>query len=937
VKVEDRLWSTWNLVCLFCSKHSLHAHEQFFYEHMESTSRFLYQHRTNCIYRLFADVWRILFRRKKEGVNRGKRCTFGISSALSNTENTAKGGQRMILTAPSLKTKNLSKAQKVEVQTTSQAVANYLCKQKDPKQSFDNRYGVPDLPAKKLCLSSRDSSQIREVAEKSSHVRRQDPPNERETASLQSSTSSFHAAPRNLGGMNATRQMRAANPSKYGPLPLVKSAGPSETNLRDKKIEDWSSEMNLLTPAHARAERDVTSRATPQAGKTSSPSNFFTFRQTVSSASRAGHRSYGMRTAMVPLGKSAFSGNPYPPVPKVMTRSTKSEPTITQPSRSEPIDLTLESDDEDVKPKPRDKAKAKIELNAPTRQDVLDLTGSELTGVDVADVDRGEMLDTAIFWQDKSLVRNNPKLCVFLQHLMVGTHEAVLAEINYNDEDDEEDAESEDKQKEEVSVDKIMATVHARGLGSYALTAADLKCLTQDEWLNDEVINAYLCLLTIRNKAYQEAEASMQVKSEGTDQSHATAKKEEGDKEQADAGSASKRCSRRAKHKDEGSCSEMEMQDDDDHGDDHDDDDKPATAAATAMEEDKKYNDSEVDNGDVEHAGYSTRNSRRKRAEAENEKSGAQTPARKALQKGSRNTANGGESMHVDCDGQDDAQWKTSRDASYQGYVPHEQDDEEEEGSDSDAIDGVEKAGSSNRAKSARSKHDNDQRHDSQDSCRGDSLGDSQESAEIDDLSRIKSRAKAGAFSSALGSRNGSLATHAKDKRQDSQQEDVDSDAESESEVAGPVTRRQSQGGGKAAQKVSEDLDTDSQAHEDSDEEGNRGYAEPRRTRRSAAQERGAGGKEQEDEEDSERDEPSVCPQTRARSKQPAELEGNEPCRLTKRNKRKAEEETDRHTGGHEVHVIDDDDDDEEGESSSSVGHLSPLNFFKDEKRTRPK
>lgn len=49
-------------------------------------------------------------------------------------------------------------------------------------------------------------------------------------------------------------------------------------------------------------------------------------------------------------------------------------------------------------------------------------------------------------------------------------------------------------------------TTHS-GLGVYELTEDTLSCLTKNDWLNDEVINAYMSLLSIRNKVHSQRNA----------------------------------------------------------------------------------------------------------------------------------------------------------------------------------------------------------------------------------------------------------------------------------------------------------------------------------------------------------------------------------------------------------------------------------------------
>ncbi len=63
------------------------------------------------------------------------------------------------------------------------------------------------------------------------------------------------------------------------------------------------------------------------------------------------------------------------------------------------------------------------------------------------------------------------------------------------------EAERHDRDESEAS------TVKAEGMGSFRLDASTLKCLGSSTWLNDEVVNAYMALLSLR--CARAAEAAM--------------------------------------------------------------------------------------------------------------------------------------------------------------------------------------------------------------------------------------------------------------------------------------------------------------------------------------------------------------------------------------------------------------------------------------------
>jgi hypothetical protein len=480
----------------------------------------------------------------KEGVKRtpGKSISsFGKTSIVATKLPDGTKMSQGKLVAPKL----LQKQHKQQAQQAADGVAKFV-------QNFRNNSeenGAPERITHRTSISSSAYSQLpRKSTEEGSRSQtypqggasahdRQTKPSTLTTTFAHTST---HVHMRNAGP-NGTRQMQAVNAkispgvgSKYGQLSFEPSPSPSAMvqHLNNQKILNSPtrpepkppSRGGLGTGRHRRdspaappAASNVAPRPTPVQNRFSQKRPFI-------------KPPHGLRTAMGNAPGAFSAGRTQSPLSNLPNVS-RANPKARDKPISEPIDLTMDSDEDDEKPRNARKTKGKQELNAPTRQDVLDLTGSESTGVDVADVDKGEMLDPSIFKQDKSNVKNNPKLCRFLQLIMVGTNQDVLDIVNY---DDEEDENEDDLDVEEVSADKIMGSVHAPGLGSYALTAADLKCLTQREWLNDEIINAYLCLLTHRNNVFQKALAEAKAKSEEEMDADARAKTEEEDTNQVE-------------------------------------------------------------------------------------------------------------------------------------------------------------------------------------------------------------------------------------------------------------------------------------------------------------------------------------------------------------------------------------------------------------------
>ena len=161
--------------------------------------------------------------------------------------------------------------------------------------------------------------------------------------------------------------------------------------------------------------------------------------------------------------------------------------------------------------------------------DVVDLTGKDTTGVDGDDVIVKETsFDASIFKADKSQRDPNKPYCTFVQKAGVGADMSVM-EVAKGDDDDEE----EEEEEEIIDASTVMSWVQVKGLGTYALTASDLKCLTEPEWLNDEVINSYLCLLLMRSRMGLDREAE-----EGAEE--AGGGEEDGSEEEDEVGQGTK-------------------------------------------------------------------------------------------------------------------------------------------------------------------------------------------------------------------------------------------------------------------------------------------------------------------------------------------------------------------------------------------------------------
>mmetsp|Transcript_25279 Transcript_25279/g.60006 ORF Transcript_25279/g.60006 Transcript_25279/m.60006 type:complete len:594 (+) Transcript_25279:219-2000(+) len=137
------------------------------------------------------------------------------------------------------------------------------------------------------------------------------------------------------------------------------------------------------------------------------------------------------------------------------------------------VDLTGDSDDEGGA------------SQAPSRADLIDVTGSSSTGVDSSDVcPAQDTIDLEIDDGD-----SDGEECDFLKE-WVGSDEFIKQICRGKQEQEEE---------EESAERPGLSTVKALGMGSFSLDQQVMNCLADSTWLNDEVINAYMALLSIRS------------------------------------------------------------------------------------------------------------------------------------------------------------------------------------------------------------------------------------------------------------------------------------------------------------------------------------------------------------------------------------------------------------------------------------------------------
>ena len=169
--------------------------------------------------------------------------------------------------------------------------------------------------------------------------------------------------------------------------------------------------------------------------------------------------------------------------------------------KAEQIDLTMESDDDDAKVEEEDnlfndcfqgKRKRQECGNAgsgeggePTREDLLAITGSADSSTSMEDTVQttSASRDEVIFLSEEQ----KRGQCEFLRKHFLGMDGDVLERCT--------------RRKPEAKRRKggVVCSIRGGGMGAFDLTNAQLKCLKASEWLNDEVINAYMSLLSLRS------------------------------------------------------------------------------------------------------------------------------------------------------------------------------------------------------------------------------------------------------------------------------------------------------------------------------------------------------------------------------------------------------------------------------------------------------
>lgn len=180
------------------------------------------------------------------------------------------------------------------------------------------------------------------------------------------------------------------------------------------------------------------------------------------------------------------------------------------PVSNEPIDLTVLSDEEEACGTPvediRRLFRASAREAAPSVQDLIDLTGSSSTGVDATDVQGAHAAETVEL--DGSKRDSGRDYCHFLLESWVGLDHNIREYVT-SAEQTEDGAEGQAKRTRRP--DDVVSTLSTPTLGNFSLTAGTLKCLSGPEWLNDEVINAYMGLLSLRTTLAEIAEAQSQL------------------------------------------------------------------------------------------------------------------------------------------------------------------------------------------------------------------------------------------------------------------------------------------------------------------------------------------------------------------------------------------------------------------------------------------
>ena len=146
----------------------------------------------------------------------------------------------------------------------------------------------------------------------------------------------------------------------------------------------------------------------------------------------------------------------------------------------EPVDLTGDSDSDDA-------ADSKAQ-SAPGREDLLRATQSESTAIDATDLDGADLESLQLSPEHPPRRRSQP--CEFLETAWVGANEDVRRICSSPSETGIDSA---------AYIARGGGSVYASGIGSFIMSPSDLQTLQGSSWLNDEIVNAYMCVLKIRN------------------------------------------------------------------------------------------------------------------------------------------------------------------------------------------------------------------------------------------------------------------------------------------------------------------------------------------------------------------------------------------------------------------------------------------------------
>jgi len=199
-----------------------------------------------------------------------------------------------------------------------------------------------------------------------------------------------------------------------------------------------------------------------------------------------------------------WGATPHAKTPERTNRSSRTRPgtlhSTATAKKAEQIDLTLESDD-DAKVEEEDEFFSDLfqgkrkrrecgsagsgEGGEPTREDLLAITGSADSSTSMEDTVQttSASRDEVIFLSEEQ----KRGQCEFLRKHFLGMDGDVLERCT--------------RRKPEANRRKggVVCSIRGGGMGAFDLTNAQLKCLKASEWLNDEVINAYMSLLSLRS------------------------------------------------------------------------------------------------------------------------------------------------------------------------------------------------------------------------------------------------------------------------------------------------------------------------------------------------------------------------------------------------------------------------------------------------------